>query len=198
MFSLICVLINDRVNNREAGDLRSNRIHYDVTVMSSYCFSYGYLTCLLYWFVGSLNEILISSTANAHYSDVMMGAMASQITSLTIICSTVYSGADQRKHQSSAPLAFLRGIHRWPVNSPHKWPVTRKMFLFNDVMSCSIIIWVICDHPLFRQWLDAMTTIFPNLHINNWLVEWIIYASVYQVIIVSDNNLSPVRHQAIT
>ena len=35
-----------------------------------------------------------------HYSDVIMGAMASQITSLTIVCSTVYSGADQRKHQS--------------------------------------------------------------------------------------------------
>ena len=42
--------------------------------------------------------------------------------------STVYSGADQRKHQSSASLAFVRGIHRWPVNSPHKGPVTRKYF----------------------------------------------------------------------
>ena len=54
--------------------------------------------------------------------------VAYQITSLTIVYSTVYSGADQRKHQSSMPLAFVRGIHRWPVNSPHKWPVTRKMF----------------------------------------------------------------------
>ena len=42
--------------------------------------------------------------------------------------------ADQRKHQSSASLAFVRGIHRWPVNSPHKWPVTRKMFPFDDVI----------------------------------------------------------------
>ena len=42
--------------------------------------------------------------------------------------------ADQRKHQSSASLAFVRGIHRWPVNSPHKWPVTRKMFPFDDVV----------------------------------------------------------------
>ena len=56
-----------------------------------------------------------------------MGAMASQIISLTIVYPTVYSGADQRKHQSSASLAFVRRIHRWPVNSPHKWPVTRKM-----------------------------------------------------------------------
>ena len=63
-----------------------------------------------------------------------MGAIASQITSLTIVYSTVYSDADQNKHQSSASLAFVRGIHRGPVNSPHKWPVTRKMFPFDDVI----------------------------------------------------------------
>ena len=63
-----------------------------------------------------------------------MGAIASQITSLTIVYSTVYSGADQSKHQSSASLAFVGGIHRGPVNSPHKWPVTRKMFPFDDVI----------------------------------------------------------------
>ena len=63
-----------------------------------------------------------------------MGAIASQITSLTIVHSTVYSDTDQRKHQSSASLAFVRGIHRGPVNSPHKWPVTRKMFPFDDVI----------------------------------------------------------------
>ena len=51
-----------------------------------------------------------------------------------IVDSTVYSGADQRKHQGSASLAFVRGIHRWPVNSPHKWPVTRKMFPFDEVI----------------------------------------------------------------
>ena len=66
-----------------------------------------------------------------------MGAIASQITSLTIVYSTVYSDADQRKHESSASLAFVRGFHRGPVNSPYKWPVTRKMFPFDDViMSC--------------------------------------------------------------
>ena len=69
-----------------------------------------------------------------HYDDVIMGAMASQITSLTIVYSTVNSGADERKHQSSASLAFVWGSHREPVNSPHKWPVTRKMFPFNDVI----------------------------------------------------------------
>ena len=69
-----------------------------------------------------------------HYNDVIMSAMASQITSLTIAYSTVYSVADQIKHQSYASLAFVRGIHRWPVNSPHKGPVTRKMFPFDDVI----------------------------------------------------------------
>ena len=69
-----------------------------------------------------------------HYSGVIISAMASQITSLAIVYSTVYSGADERKHQSSASLAFGRGIHRWPVNSPHKRPVTRKTFTFDDVI----------------------------------------------------------------
>ena len=62
-----------------------------------------------------------------------MGVMASQITSLMIVYSTVYSGADQRKHQSSASLAFVRVIHWWLVNSPHKGPETRKMNPFDDV-----------------------------------------------------------------
>ena len=68
----------------------------------------------------------------SHYNDVIMGAMASQITSLTIVYSTVYSGADQRKHQNLVSLAFVRGIHQSPVNSPHKWPVTRSFDVFFD------------------------------------------------------------------
>ena len=63
-----------------------------------------------------------------------MSTIASLITSITIVYSTIYSGADQSKHQSSASLAFVWGIHRGPVNSPHKWPVTRKMFPFDDVI----------------------------------------------------------------
>ena len=62
-----------------------------------------------------------------------MGATVSQISSLAIYW-TAYSGADQRKHKSSASLAFVRGIHRGPVISPHKWPVTGEMFPFDDVI----------------------------------------------------------------
>ena len=79
-----------------------------------------------------------------HYNGVIMDNMASQITSLTIVYSTVYPGADQRKHQSSASLAFVRRIQRWPVNSPHKWPVTQKMFSFDDVIMCTKIWWYLC------------------------------------------------------
>ena len=76
----------------------------------------------------------IGAVASFHYNDVIMSLLAPQITSLTIVYLTIYSGPDQRKHQSFASLAFVRGIHRWPVNSPLKWPVTRKMFPFDDVM----------------------------------------------------------------
>ena len=63
-----------------------------------------------------------------------MSMMASQITSASIVYLAVCSGSDQSKHQSSASLAFVRGIHRWPVNSFHKGPVTRKMFPFDDII----------------------------------------------------------------
>ena len=63
-----------------------------------------------------------------------MGMIASQIASLTTVYSMVYSDTDQRKHQSSASLAFVQEIHRGPVNSPHKWPVTRQMFPFHEVI----------------------------------------------------------------
>ena len=67
-----------------------------------------------------------------------MGPMASQITSPAIAYSAVYAGADKRTHESSASLALVRGIHRGPMNSPHKWPVTRKMFPFDDVIMVSL------------------------------------------------------------
>ena len=75
------------------------------------------------------------AVTRSHYNDVIISTMAYHITSLTIVYSIVYSDADQRKHQSFASLASVWGIHRWPVNSPHKGPVTRKMFpFFYDVI----------------------------------------------------------------
>ena len=62
-----------------------------------------------------------------HYSDVTMSTMASQISGVLIVCSTVFLGAEQRKHQSFASLASVRGIHRWPME-------TWKMFPFDDVI----------------------------------------------------------------
>ena len=95
-----------------------------------------------------------------HYNDVIRSAMSSQITSLTIVYSTVYSGADQRKYQSSASLAFVGGIHRWPVNSPHKGPVTRTMFLCDDVIVCCI--WLATVSHDLQQCQHRMTTWHGN------------------------------------
>ena len=82
-----------------------------------------------------------------------MGMMTSQITSFTIVYLTIYSDTDQRKHQSYASLAFVPGIHQGPVNSLHKWPVTRKIFQFDDVIMDCVLpgFGVICfvDNDLF-------------------------------------------------
>ena len=100
----------------------------------------------------------------SHYSDVIMYAMASQITSLTIVYSTVYSGTDQRKHQSYASLAFVRGIHWSPVNSPHKRPVTWKMLPFDDV-----IMHHFNDPNTFVIWFKTGS---PNLSRRFYLPYW--------------------------
>ena len=68
---------------------------------------------------------MISHMLRSYFGKITMSKTASQITNLTIVCSNVYLASDQSQHQSSAPLAFVRGIHRWPVKSPHKGPVTR-------------------------------------------------------------------------
>ena len=94
----------------------------------------GQRSGVTYIFVSRYSFINKYSSIEQHYDDVIMTAIASQITSLTIVYPVVYSDADQRKHLSSASLAFMRGIHRGPVNSPHKWPVTRKMFPLDDVI----------------------------------------------------------------
>ena len=99
-----------------------NEIDFSYIKICQSCFLK--VSVLLYSFAGKTYH-------SKHWCD------ASQITSLMIVYSTVYSDADQIKHQSSASLAFVQGIHRWPVNSPRKWPVTWKMFPFDDIMMMS-------------------------------------------------------------
>ena len=101
-----------------------------------------------------------------HNADVIMGAMVSQITSLTIVCSNVYSGADQRKHQSSASPAFVWGIHRWQVNSPHKGPVTWKTFPFDDSIMIRSITCNVDDIAL-----DCDTHSKSSLAVSNYMFE---------------------------
>ena len=126
-----------------------------------------------------------------------MGAMASQITSLPIVYSTVYSDADQRKHQSPASLAFVWGIHRGPVNSPHKWPVTQKMFPYDDVIMIQITYLAI-QGGIFSSRNVHMTN--ESLHIHfptyfNWTwvqhllitkISNVIYHSWYVMKLISD------------
>ena len=87
----------------------------------------------------------------SHYNEVIMDPMASPITSLALVYSTVYSGTGQ----SSASLAFVRGIHRWPVNSQHRGPVTRKMFPCDDVIMLGYFVQASLCHATFELILTA-------------------------------------------
>ena len=75
------------------------------------------------------NEWLLS-----HCRDVMMSTMTSQIIITSIVYSTVCSGAYHRTYQSSAELAFVRGIQWSSVNFQHKGSITRVMFPFDDII----------------------------------------------------------------
>ena len=87
----------------------SNQKH--VQGQSSMCYSFRHITRSKYKI--QLSEFIVNTCfLNNHYIGVIMATMASRITSLTVIYSTVYSDADQGKHQSSASLAFVCGIHR--------------------------------------------------------------------------------------
>ena len=96
--------------------------------------------------------VAVITTAVFHHNDVIMGTMVSQFTRLTMVYSTIYSDAD-KKYQSSGWLAFVRGIHRWPVNSPHKGPVTRWVFPFDDV-----IVWF--KGNMCRSWVHWSTNVY--------------------------------------
>ena len=143
-FDVFRARINDWVNTREAGDLRCHRCHYDVDIMR-------YIHSFQHYATRSLWRHILLSLLQFHYNDVIMSSMVFQITSLAIVYSTVNSGTFPRKYQSSASLAFAREIHRWPVNSPHKGPITRKMFPFDDV----IMFWYDIALTMLNQWYSA-------------------------------------------
>ena len=122
-----------------------------------------------------------------HHSDIIMNTMVSQITIVSILNLTVCSGPDQRNHQSSASLALVRGVHGWLVNSPHKGPVTRKWFPFDDV-----IMWMdiykpqrtvvmmskqgLSDHRVIIPWyvVDCSSTIHKyNMIRRSFMCAWL-------------------------
>ena len=116
-----------------------------------------------------------------------MRSMASQITSISIACSTVCWVADQRKHQSSASLAFVREIHQWAVDSPHKGPVKRKKLPFDGVIiefkapqSCSTIVLlfaiIIPNYPRYVV-LSSWQNHWWCLQIEQWITVIEKYAS---------------------
>ena len=144
-----------------------------------------------------------------------MSVMASQITSVSIVYSALCTGPNQRKHQSSTSLAFVRGIHRWPVNSLHKGPVTRKMFPFDDV----IMPWSLW-FPDPWEWVQSLMVLFignfkfvPKMQVvSSWWdpfeFQWVYDTGWHDlgipewfnwqwVSVGSDNGLVPNRWQAI-
>ena len=106
--------------------------------------SYFWYSCKAHTYFNGWYMVVPLYKSHSHYNDVIMSAIASQITSRTIVYSAVYSGVDQRKHQSSASLASVGGIHLRPVNSRHKGPVTWKMFPFDDVVMSQQYTWTFC------------------------------------------------------
>ena len=105
-----------------------------------------------------------------HYNDGIMSAMASQIISVSIVYLAVCSGSNQRKHQSSAPLAFVREIHRWPMDSPHKGPVTLKMFPFAGVI---MEIWLCCWQLFYNALKSSIYKMkLPKCSAWNWCLGW--------------------------
>ena len=137
-------------------------MHHFVTAMCTLVHASVTKWCIVGYVTGALWDLCSTFIPNwcmggidaqirtVHYNNVIMGAIASQITSLKSVYSTVYSDADQIKHQSSASLAFVRGIHRGRVNSPHKWPVTRKMFPFDDVIMSAVFLGQCSCHDELR------------------------------------------------
>ena len=128
-----------------------------------------------------------------------MTTMASQITSLTVVYSIVYSGADQRKHQSSASLAFVRGIHRSTGEFPVQRASNAENVSIDDVIMCitfckyhshcflyhiEAVEWMSVDMISFCMWYITQKTYGKNSIPNKLALDWynisvITYHSIY-------------------
>ena len=134
-----------------------------------------------------------------------MSAMVSHKSPASRFYSTVCSAVDQRKHQSSASLAFVRGIHWWPVDSPFKWPVTRKMFhlMASSCLETAKIIGVIDYYRTTTKHNKAQTKCIKLLGCNVYMSIWMYFMSyvyLFNVIeMISDlTHLLPDKTAAIS
>ena len=130
------------------------------------CFNWGYANKIPCPVVCCNIPHEICTWPGFHYDDVIMSAIASQITCLT----SVYSGADQRKHQSPTSLAFVRGIHQSLVNSPHKGPLTRKMFPFDDVIMLCFVVLIV---TLIIGYMSSFTHIHQGYFTGTGAIIWL-------------------------
>ena len=116
-------------------------LQFWINIITGYLYEKAKMAVIIqnnYFFIPKIHKhfffILQAFERCLHYSDIIMNTEAFQITSVMIVYSIVCSGTDLRKYQSSTLLAFVSGIHRWPVNSPHKGLIMQKMFPFDDVI----------------------------------------------------------------
>ena len=120
-----------------------------------------------------------------HFFDVIMSSIASQITGVSVVYTIVCWGADQRKHQSSPSLASVREIHRWPVNSLHKGPVTRKIFPFEDVIMPGRFVTVSDSQTMLcRLILCFMHRNYTLIKIGDWPVNYMRSRLVYVTVLL--------------
>ena len=135
-----------------------------------------------------------------------MNAMASHITSVSIVCSIVCSGTDQRKNLSSASLAYVRGIHRRLLDSPHKGPVTRERFPFDDVIMVHFFMPSAslcfkeqqCGSPCLKD--ETVACCFPSLlllYCHRSCLEWLKLWKIYILYIWWCNVLDSIKTEKV-
>ena len=125
---------------------------------------------------GCIIILLICFHLHSSHSDAVTSKRARyQITGVSIVCSIVCSGANRTKHQSSATMAFLRGIHRWPLKPPHKGPVTRKMFPFDDVIMLQLCLSVLTRTKNTGQVVWRAFHIIFSEHLRFVFRSWLLY-----------------------